>query len=116
MQVFERMLQLVTHGRTPSASMRECITAIASIAYRYFQNGVVLRTVRNDPDSSTDHKMTNSPLTAFTERSAPNRRDRIRSWIARLLSQPVVRQISQTTEWDNDVPPFPILAGAVARA
>ena len=60
--------------------------------------------------------MTSSPLTALAERPALNGRDRIISWIARLFSQPVVRQISQTTEWDNDVPPFPILAGAVAQA
>ena len=59
--------------------------------------------------------MTSSPQTPFAERLAANRRDRIRSWIASLFSQPVIRQISQTTEWDNDVPPFPILAGAVAR-
>jgi hypothetical protein len=49
-------------------------------------------------------------------RSAPTLHDRTGSWIARLFFQPVVRQISQETEWDNDVPPFPILAGAVARA
>jgi hypothetical protein len=60
--------------------------------------------------------MTSSQLTASAERSAPNLRNRIRSWIAFLFSEPVVQQISQTTEWDNDVPPFPILAGAVARA
>jgi hypothetical protein len=61
--------------------------------------------------------MTTSQKTGFVGRSAPSREDRTGSWIARLFSpQPVVREISQATEWDNDVPPFPILAGAVARA
>jgi len=59
--------------------------------------------------------MTNTQQTVLARRTAPNRQDRMGSWIARLFSQPVVQQISQTTEWDNDVPPFPILAGAMAR-
>jgi len=59
--------------------------------------------------------MTNTQKTVLPRRTAPNRQDRTGSWIARLFSQPVVQQISQTTEWDNDVPPFPILAGAMAR-
>jgi hypothetical protein len=60
--------------------------------------------------------MTNSQQTVVARHPAPSRQDRTKSWIARLFSQPVVRQISQVTEWDNDVPPFPILAGEVARA
>jgi hypothetical protein len=39
------------------------------------------------------------------------------SWIARLfLQRPIVVKLSQATEWDNDVPPYPVLAGEVARA
>ena len=60
--------------------------------------------------------MTNSQQTELAQRSAPSRQDQKGSWIARLFSPPVVRQVSQATEWDNDVPPFPILAGEVARA
>jgi hypothetical protein len=53
-QVFERMAPVVTRGGTSSAPMRGCITAIASIAYRYFQNGVVLRTDGANRTQSTD--------------------------------------------------------------
>jgi hypothetical protein len=60
--------------------------------------------------------MTSSQQMALVWRPAPNRPDRTGSWIARLFSQPVVRLVSQATEWDNDVPPFPILAGEVAQA
>jgi hypothetical protein len=46
----------------------------------------------------------------------PDRAGRL-SWITRLfLQRPIVVQLSQATEWDNDVPPYPILAGEVARA
>jgi len=48
--------------------------------------------------------------------TASGRRDRTESWLARLLLPPVVREVAQPTEWDNDVPPFPILVGEVARA
>ena len=115
-QMFEWTARVVTRWRTPSAPMRGCITAIASIAYRYFQNSVVLRIDRSEPDHRRTTTMTNSPLTALAERLAANRRDRIGSWVARFFSQPAILKISQTTEWDNDVPPFPILGGAVARA
>jgi len=64
-QVFDRMVRLVTRGRTPSASMRECITAIASIAYQYFQNGFVLRTDRRDPEPSADHNHDQFTADAF---------------------------------------------------
>jgi len=60
--------------------------------------------------------MTNSQQTALARRSTPSLHHQTRSWITRLFSQPVVRQIPQATEWDNDVPPFPIFAGEVARA
>jgi hypothetical protein len=60
--------------------------------------------------------MTSSQQMALVRRPAPNRPDRTGSWIARLFSQPIVRLVSQATEWDNDVPPFPILAGEVAQA
>jgi hypothetical protein len=59
--------------------------------------------------------MITSQQTALAGRSVSISQDRAGSWIARLFSQPVVREIPQTTEWDNDVPPFPILAGAVTR-
>ncbi len=45
----------------------------------------------------------------------PDRTGRL-AWIARLLSQPVVKEVSQGSKWDNDVPPFPIRAGEIARA
>jgi len=46
----------------------------------------------------------------------PDRTGRL-SWITRLFFQPpIVVKLSQATEWDNDVPPYPILAGEVARA
>ena len=60
--------------------------------------------------------MNSTQQTTLARRAAPSLHDRTASWIARLFSQPVVRQIPQVTEWDNDVPPFPILAGEVARA
>jgi hypothetical protein len=37
-------------------------------------------------------------------------------WLARLFSQPRIVSAVPATDWDNDVPPFPILAGEVARA
>jgi hypothetical protein len=46
----------------------------------------------------------------------PDRAGRLH-WIARLfLQRPIVVKLSQATEWDNDVPPYPILVGEVARA
>jgi len=38
------------------------------------------------------------------------------AWIARLFSQPIVKEVSQASEWDNDVPPSPIRAGNIVRA
>jgi hypothetical protein len=60
--------------------------------------------------------MTNSQQTVLARHPAPRLQDRTISWIARLFSQPAVSEIPQATEWDNDVPPFPIFAGEVARA
>src|SRR5262245_32468557 len=94
-----------------------CTTAIASIAYRYFQFGAALRTDGSEPElCRRTTMMINTQQTAPARHPPPSRQHRTGSWIARLFSQPVVREISQATEWDNDVPPFPILAGAVARA
>ena len=45
----------------------------------------------------------------------PDRTGRL-AWIARLFSRPVVKKVPQASEWDNDVPPFPIRAGEIARA
>lgn len=46
----------------------------------------------------------------------PDRAGRL-SWITRLfLQRPIVVKLSQASEWDNDVPPYPILVGEVARA
>jgi len=61
-------------------------------------------------------------MTDTHQRPAPQcsvtmRQDRALPWLARLFSQPrIVSAAAPATEWDNDVPPFPILAGEVARA
>ena len=52
-------------------------------------------------------------------RSELTRQDRssILPWLARLFSAPrIVSAAAPASDWDNDVPPFPILAGEVARA
>jgi hypothetical protein len=91
--------------------------AIASIAYRHFQFDVALGTNGTEPQPYRwTTSMTNSQQTALARHAAPRHQDRTRSWIARLFSPTVVRQVAQTTEWDNDVPPFPILAGEAAPA
>ena len=52
------------------------------------------------------------------QRSALTRQDRAPlPWLARLFSAPrIVSAAAPASDWDNDVPPFPILAGEVARA
>jgi len=71
------------------------------MAYRYFQWRVRMRT----------YEANLSPV-----RRTSIMADTQQSWIVRLFFQPVAREVSQATEWDNDIPPFPILAGEDARA
>src|SRR5689334_12977619 len=87
-----------------SRPMRTCTTAIASIAHRYFQFGVTARTEGGQPEAQSRRTMimNSTEQTTLARRAAPSLHDRTASWIARLFSQPVVRQIPQVTEWDND--------------
>jgi len=53
------------------------------------------------------------------QRSALPRQDRAGAlpWLARLFSAPrIISAAVPASDWDNDVPPFPILVGEVARA
>jgi hypothetical protein len=116
---FVPLMEMVTRRPGPLLSNKRsrCTTAIASIAYRHFQFSVELRPNGTEPQPYRRTTiMTNSQQTALARHPAPRHQERARTWIARLFSAPVVRQVSQATEWDNDVPPFPILAGAVAPA
>jgi hypothetical protein len=88
---------------------------MASIAYQYFQTASCYALIGAKRNQARTTIMITSQQTGLVKRSAPSRQDRAGSWIARLFSRPVVREISRATEWDSDVPPFPILAGAVAQ-
>lgn len=114
-QVFERMVRMVTRGHAPPTPCEDAPQLWPPSPLGISKTASCCALMGANLNQSRTTVMTTSQQAALAGRSAPSRQSRAGSWIARLFSQPVVREISQATEWDNDVPPLPILAGAVAR-